>query len=370
MQSTLVSKAKRVIIDLEQAYDIWSLLFCIVKHEVFNSKQMNIKNKDYSLIMNYSLEKALKNVQSEYNLQEGQIDKIKSLFLEYSCCIKPWIPYHQLIQQLNNAQYEVKFRSAYLKETIEQVFPDVHDKIEVVNDENILDEDLLISSDYTKYNDRANTILLDGRVLDKQTSTVKSLYEVDFSKYDPALSSLTFKKPDAYFVSKHLVDDLAEYHTHPILGEGWHRHVKIDNVWLNGKIVKGFQRGSKQLGCPTANIEMTPINKRITADLIPGVYAAYATFVEPKPELKIDISKSPFKCALSIGWNPVYENLEQTVEAYIIHDFQGQDFYGEELEVNLVSFIRPEALYPTFDDLILAIACDIRSTEQYLDKQL
>ena len=30
---------------------------------------------------------------------------------------------------------------------------------------------------------------------------------------------------------------------------------------LEGKVVKGFGRGSKQLGCPTANIEMTETNK-------------------------------------------------------------------------------------------------------------
>ena len=62
----------------------------------------------------------------------------------------------------------------------------------------------------------------------------------------------------------------------------------------------------------------------------------------------------------------MYENLEKTVEVYIMHDFEGRDFYGEELEVNLVSYIRPEALYSTFEDLILAISCDIKSTEKYL----
>ena len=37
----------------------------------------------------------------------------------------------------------------------------------------------------------------------------------------------------------------------------------MDNIIIQGKIVRGFKRGSKQLGCPTANIEMTEINKEL-----------------------------------------------------------------------------------------------------------
>jgi FAD synthase len=36
-------------------------------------------------------------------------------------------------------------------------------------------------------------------------------------------------------------------------------------------------------------------------------------------------------CALSIGWNPVYDNAEKTIEVYIMHDFGGpeNEFYGQ-----------------------------------------
>jgi len=46
---------------------------------------------------------------------------------------------------------------------------------------------------------------------------------------------------------------------------------------LAGPVVKGFNRGSTQLGVPTANIEMTAENISKTSNLIPGVYAAIAT---------------------------------------------------------------------------------------------
>ena len=48
-------------------------------------------------------------------------------------------------------------------------------------------------------------------------------------------------------------------------------------ILLDGEVVKGFGRGSKQLGVPTANVQMTDINKEKTEGLIPGVYAAVAT---------------------------------------------------------------------------------------------
>ena len=104
------------------------------------------------------------------------------------------------------------------------------------------------------------------------------------------------------------------------------------------------------MGVPTANIEMTPENIEITKSLIPGVYAAKGT-----------LEGQEYKCALSIGWNPVYDNDTRTVEVFIIHQFN-QDFYGAHLDVSLVSFIRAEALFANFDALILAIQCDIEAT--------
>lgn len=72
-------------------------------------------------------------------------------------------------------------------------------------------------------------------------------------------------------------------------------------------------------------------------------------------------------CALSIGWNPVYDNPEKTIEVYIMHEFGADnDFYGEELKVDIKSFLRAEALFPSFDDLILAIHCDVEAAKQYL----
>lgn len=95
---------------------------------------------------------------------------------------------------------------------------------------------------------------------------------------------------------------------------------------------------------------MTPENVEITKSLIPGVYAAKGT-----------LEGKEYPSALSIGWNPVYDNEQKTVEVFIIHQFE-EDFYGSNLSVDLKSFLRAEALFANFDALILAIQCDIEAT--------
>ncbi len=60
---------------------------------------------------------------------------------------------------------------------------------------------------------------------------------------------------------------------------------------------------------------MTDRNKELTAGLIPGVYAAKTVLVrDGHPQTE-------YLTAMSIGWNPVYDNAEKTIEAFLIHDF-------------------------------------------------
>lgn len=104
----------------------------------------------------------------------------------------------------------------------------------------------------------------------------------------------------------------------------WDQHVAIEpHLLLEGFVVQGFGRGSRQLGVPTANLEMTVTNKSKTANLVPGVYAAHASL-----QREGSLEPEEYMCAMSIGWNPVYDNSEKTIEAFLVHDFAGQEFYG------------------------------------------
>ena len=137
----------------------------------------------------------------------------------------------------------------------------------------------------------------------------------------------------------------------------WHGHIPVQAT-IEGKVVHGFKRGSKELGVPTANIEMTEQNTEIANKLVPGVYAATCHFMNGEEKATARDTSKIYACALSIGWNPQYENPTKTVEVFIIENFEN-DFYDEKLHIELKAFMRGEALFGNFDSLILAIQCDI-----------
>lgn len=136
---------------------------------------------------------------------------------------------------------------------------------------------------------------------------------------------------------------------------------------VQGLVVPGFKRGSKELGIPTGIRDFcnhaghrrsarSPTNNSLisseilvveiphpTANLDPaafkaqidgipaGIYFGWAT---------IDRS-APYKAVLSIGWNPFYGNKEKTVEPHLVHRFDA-DFYGSTMRLCICGWIRPE----------------------------
>mmetsp|Transcript_38189 Transcript_38189/g.61830 ORF Transcript_38189/g.61830 Transcript_38189/m.61830 type:complete len:160 (-) Transcript_38189:712-1191(-) len=125
---------------------------------------------------------------------------------------------------------------------------------------------------------------------------------------------------------------------------------------MKGNVVSGFQRGSKLLGIPTANLSFETF-RDLLDDVPAGVYFGWASVN----------SAGPYKTVLSIGWNPFFKNSQKTVEPYILHKFDG-DFYGQELRLLVCGFIRPEADFSSLDALIEAIHNDIKVADGALDK--
>lgn len=126
--------------------------------------------------------------------------------------------------------------------------------------------------------------------------------------------------------------------------------------FTEGEVVKGFGRGSKELGIPTANFP-TDVVDRLPADIEGGVYCGWAS-----------VDNGPvYKMVLSIGWNPYYHNTKKSMETHIIHTF-GQDFYGSNLKIVMLKYIRPMRDYKSLDELIAAIETDISDSEAALDQ--
>lgn len=119
--------------------------------------------------------------------------------------------------------------------------------------------------------------------------------------------------------------------------------------------MKGFGRGSKQLGVPTANFPQEVVNQ-LPEELKTGIYYGWA-----------QVDSSPvFKMVLSVGWNPFYKNTHKSMETHILHTFEN-DFYGSELKIIMVGYIRPEKDFTSLDELIETIKEDIRTADNVLE---
>ncbi|KAG9486785.1 riboflavin kinase [Eleutherodactylus coqui] len=125
--------------------------------------------------------------------------------------------------------------------------------------------------------------------------------------------------------------------------------------YCSGEVVRGFGRGSKELGIPTANFPEHVV-ERLPADLTTGIYYGWGCIG----------SGDIHKMVMSIGWNPFYKNTKKSVETHIIHQFEN-DFYGETLSIVIVGYIRPEKSFDSLDSLITAIHNDIEEAKKQLD---
>lgn len=132
----------------------------------------------------------------------------------------------------------------------------------------------------------------------------------------------------------------------------------IEPWYIGGPVIKGFGRGSKVLGIPTANLSAENFSD-VLSEHTSGVYFGWAGL--PK--------RGIFKMVMSIGWNPYFDNTEKTIEPWLLHEFE-DDFYGEELRLVIVGYIRPEANFPSLDSLIERIHEDGRIAEKALDLPL
>lgn len=128
--------------------------------------------------------------------------------------------------------------------------------------------------------------------------------------------------------------------------------------FIGGPVIKGFGRGSKVLGIPTANLSTEGYSDLLT-EHPSGVYFGWAGLSD----------RGIYKMAMSIGWNPYFSNSEKTIEPWLLHQFT-EDFYGEELRLAIVGYIRPEENFPSVESLIAKIHEDGRIANRALDLPL
>ncbi|HEY6815964.1 MAG TPA: bifunctional riboflavin kinase/FAD synthetase [Croceibacterium sp.] len=118
---------------------------------------------------------------------------------------------------------------------------------------------------------------------------------------------------------------------------------------VRGVVQHGDKRG-RTLGYPTANLELgTYLRPRY------GIYAVTGRVLDTGQTLK---------GAAGLGIRPMFEPPKELLEPYFF-DFDG-DLYGQEIEVALHHFLRPEAKFDSLDALKAQLAEDCARAAELL----
>ncbi|KAF2870426.1 hypothetical protein BDV95DRAFT_629567 [Massariosphaeria phaeospora] len=180
-------------------------------------------------------------------------------------------------------------------------------------------------------------------------------------------------------------------------------------IKLRGPVIKGFGRGSKELGIPTANIPLSGLSIGGHDDLASGIYYGFASLdhsttqtsssndpsaptapskssnhavadLETSASSSSTSSATPtnptnptphptvYPTVLSIGHNPYYANTHRSIEIHLLHTFPA-DFYGATLSLMMLGFIRPEYDYVSKEALVEDIREDIRVARRSLERE-
>jgi riboflavin kinase len=163
-------------------------------------------------------------------------------------------------------------------------------------------------------------------------------------------------------------------------------------IRMVSRVVRGFGRGSTDLGIPTANLQREGL-KMCTApspddpvngsspptfqDLPCGIYWGFCRIGGSSDQGTAGVV---YKAALSIGYNPTYGNDEKTVEPHLIAPATDprrhtsscgetilHDFYDQPVRLSVVGYLRPELPFEGLEKLIVAIKNDIVAAEKMGD---
>lgn len=118
---------------------------------------------------------------------------------------------------------------------------------------------------------------------------------------------------------------------------------------VRGTVIHGDKRG-RELGYPTANLELGQyLRPRF------GVYAITARLPDGRE----------VKGAANLGTRPQFDPPKELLEPYLF-DFDG-DLYGQEIEVALHHFLRPEAKFASLDALTAQMDADCAKARELLE---
>lgn len=129
---------------------------------------------------------------------------------------------------------------------------------------------------------------------------------------------------------------------------------------VSGVVVRGAGRGGRELGYPTANLDLA----EYTAVPVDGVYAGWFTLLDDQP---VDGSLAPgrrYAAAISVGTNPTFGDAARSVEAFVLDETA--DLYGRTAAVDFVDHVRDMEKFSSVDELLEAMGRDVDRTRRVL----
>ena len=116
---------------------------------------------------------------------------------------------------------------------------------------------------------------------------------------------------------------------------------------VRGKVERGAGRG-KGLGFPTANLALAP-----GQDIAHGIYA-----------VRVEHKGKRYQGAGYVGQRPTFGAGQPVIEVYLFN-FDG-DLYGEDIEVEFMAHLRPDATFANGEELAAQMHEDIRKAQALL----
>ena len=119
---------------------------------------------------------------------------------------------------------------------------------------------------------------------------------------------------------------------------------------ISGEVIHGDKRG-RELGWPTANVELGSYLRPAY-----GIYAVRVTLPDG----------SEHDGVANLGTRPMFDPPKELLEANLF-DFEG-DLYGQEIEIALLHYLRPEANFHDLEALKRQMDADADEAKALLEK--
>ena len=119
--------------------------------------------------------------------------------------------------------------------------------------------------------------------------------------------------------------------------------------FVSGEVIHGAKRG-RELGFPTANIRLDP-----ACGLKHGIYA-----------VRMAVGGKRHDGVASFGIRPMFDGGAPLLEVFLF-DFSG-DLYGQNADVAIIGWIRPELTFSTLDGLKAAMTADMAQARDVLKR--